>query len=443
MLHFKNVKSYEDLKTQYRKLALANHPDAGGDTAIMQDINKEYDQLFIIWKNRSKIEANETAASTRNEFYTSNGWEGENYNSKLSLKEIACIIREFINIHYNDCKFSVTTEYASMCQELHISIMESPHRAYKKFDELTDDDIEEMRRDYNYNNPNFYNETEKIFNERYTKRFYTEEIKEPMNAVNDYANSFNYDDTDAQIDYFDVNFYFFGVKVGKWDKPYKIVQRTKKDVPNVEHENVSVTKTRKYKTLEPQDIKAPAEFSEGQTFQLKVGFNYGCRCGLVYKITSISNGYINAYKLGKEYKNVCKGNIRGNNFCPSVEKLKQWVATGSISFIELIEVTKTEEYTSVVRRPKKQTGVSTEVNAEYKNTNETTQHKNFTVTPDIDTRDNSAIWVMKITDRLNREDYKMAAEAIKNIGGYYSKFKHGFIFNAEPETAEIERALSA
>lgn len=36
----------EELKKQYKRLALKHHPDRGGTTADMQEINSEYDQLF-------------------------------------------------------------------------------------------------------------------------------------------------------------------------------------------------------------------------------------------------------------------------------------------------------------------------------------------------------------------------------------------------------------
>lgn len=40
--YFKNCQSLDEAKQLYKKLAIANHPDKGGDTAIMQAINAEY-----------------------------------------------------------------------------------------------------------------------------------------------------------------------------------------------------------------------------------------------------------------------------------------------------------------------------------------------------------------------------------------------------------------
>lgn len=44
----------EDLKSIYRKLALENHPDRGGDKVKMQEINAEYTLLFEALKDTHK-----------------------------------------------------------------------------------------------------------------------------------------------------------------------------------------------------------------------------------------------------------------------------------------------------------------------------------------------------------------------------------------------------
>ena len=44
--YFKSIKSYDDLKNQYKKLLKANHPDNGGDLEAMKEINVEYGLFY-------------------------------------------------------------------------------------------------------------------------------------------------------------------------------------------------------------------------------------------------------------------------------------------------------------------------------------------------------------------------------------------------------------
>ena len=46
MKYFENVKTLDELKKQYRRLAMKYHPDMGGSTEAMQQINAEHDALF-------------------------------------------------------------------------------------------------------------------------------------------------------------------------------------------------------------------------------------------------------------------------------------------------------------------------------------------------------------------------------------------------------------
>ena len=55
MTYFQNIHSLADLKKEYRRLAMQNHPDKGGDTAIMQQVNSEFERLFEVWKDKTDI----------------------------------------------------------------------------------------------------------------------------------------------------------------------------------------------------------------------------------------------------------------------------------------------------------------------------------------------------------------------------------------------------
>lgn len=208
--YIKKVTSLEDLKKKYRELLRSNHPDNGGDTAVMQEINAEYDVLFRIWKDRYEKKTgqvvNETAESTRTEFYTQFGWKGRNYSSDRSLKTVAQIVRSYVKEKYPTYKFSVRTSYAAMCQELHVSLREAPAGIYKQDPEdLTEAELNEVWA----TESDFY-------------KVYTEDVAAMLSDVDDFVSSYNMEDCDGSIDYFHVNFYYFGCKP---DWKFKIVPK--------------------------------------------------------------------------------------------------------------------------------------------------------------------------------------------------------------------------
>ena len=49
--YFKNPQTLEELKKQYRELAFKHHPDRGGNSEAMKNVNNEYDELFKVLKD--------------------------------------------------------------------------------------------------------------------------------------------------------------------------------------------------------------------------------------------------------------------------------------------------------------------------------------------------------------------------------------------------------
>ena len=224
MKYFTACTTLDELKKEYRRLAMANHPDHGGDEATMKAINAEYDAVFPAFKlayNRTaQTPTTETAQSTRHEFYTANGWKGSRYEPGRSLKEIAQLVRQFVKEQFPTYKFSVRTTYASMCQELHIDLKEAPCKVYKDFDELAEEEKRTVIRKATRNNVfnlDCWNDTElkaeieRIWDTRGNfYRVLSEQIQAAVEAVDGYAKSFNFEDCDGMIDYFHVNLYYFG-----------------------------------------------------------------------------------------------------------------------------------------------------------------------------------------------------------------------------------------
>lgn len=240
MKYFAGINDLTALKAEYKRLALANHPDRGGDTATMQAINAEYDAAFarlkVAYNATAATPTTETAESTRSEFYTQNGWKGSRYDSDMSLKEIAQRVREFVKEAFPTYRFSVRTSYASMCQALHVEMKESPVPVVKTLEELTEDDVHEIIRQANRFNEwplVSWSDAEaraaiadlwKRYKSMY--RIPTDRAAAVRDEVDAYVKSYNFEDCDGMIDYFDVNFYYSGCVSG-WDT-VKIVPRTER-----------------------------------------------------------------------------------------------------------------------------------------------------------------------------------------------------------------------
>lgn len=52
MTFFTNCRTLDELKAEYRRLAMKHHPDRGGDLETMKRINAEHDRVFEILKKQ-------------------------------------------------------------------------------------------------------------------------------------------------------------------------------------------------------------------------------------------------------------------------------------------------------------------------------------------------------------------------------------------------------
>ena len=54
---------------------------------------------------------------------------------------------------------------------------------------------------------------------------------------------------------------------------------------------------------------------------------------------------------------------------------------------------------------------------------------NYIVIEDIHTKTNNKIWIVKPDKELSQNDFAEIKRKFATLNGYYSSFKHGFIFN--------------
>ena len=64
MKYFNGVTSLDELKKEYRRLSMINHPDRGGNIEIMKAINAEHDDIFEILKKQHNASADEYHQTT-------------------------------------------------------------------------------------------------------------------------------------------------------------------------------------------------------------------------------------------------------------------------------------------------------------------------------------------------------------------------------------------
>jgi curved DNA-binding protein CbpA len=116
MNYFSKINSLTELKKQYRKLAIENHPDKGGTTEAMQKINAEFEQLFNVWEHDKSVSTaasgyeNDYSGASAKEYteyvYHEYRWTGNNYNGQHP-PEVVDIVRKWLKETYPYYRFSV------------------------------------------------------------------------------------------------------------------------------------------------------------------------------------------------------------------------------------------------------------------------------------------------------------------------------------------------
>lgn len=256
MKYFTKKMTLDEVKAAYRAVAMQLYPDRGGSTEAMQQLNKEFELAFAIAQKFEKVDPTytkrqpkaESAGSYRRQFHTVNGWQGERYNSNLSTKDIAQLIREYVKTAYPTYRFSIT----SNIYRINVSLMEYPveltnhdlmlkyyrenchtvplyvptKERYINANEMTEADIEDW---IDYKMEDFSYKSN--FSESNT--WLNPVVFAVLKDVQDFMNAYNYDYSDTMTDYFNNNFFAY-IQIGKDEKPAKLVKRTASISPKKE-----------------------------------------------------------------------------------------------------------------------------------------------------------------------------------------------------------------
>lgn len=206
------------------------------------------------------------------------------------------------------------------------------------------------------------------------------------------------------------------------------------------YEKVTVTEYKKEnKVVEDMD----GSIKEGQCFILKANFNYGRNKGYIYRIheTTYEDSQIRyyAYKLNGKKTKECTGMANQSNYwwIHDAEKFLKWVEQGAICWCHIEEVKVPYEVEKVIKKTvkaeKKDTASSAMEPAQKARTEETDVNAyTYGVLEDVDTRTGEKIFLVKVKEKLSRDEYVAVSKYIKSLGGYYSRFKHSFLFKENP-----------
>lgn len=206
MTYFHNITSLSDLKKQYRELVKNNHPDKGGDIAVMQAINNEFEHLYNIWKDRKETAdttgyANDYEGATAKQYtqhvYEEYGWTGSRRDRSYTRKELKVIFAKWLKETYKGCTFSISLSgYNSIC----VRLLKADFNPFKG----------DVKLKYSFSRYSITDDPE--LNDR---------AKEMFNNIESYLMSYNYDRSDLMTDYYDVGFYLDMV-IGSGKTPFKV-----------------------------------------------------------------------------------------------------------------------------------------------------------------------------------------------------------------------------
>jgi len=138
--------------------------------------------------------------------------------------KIAKLVRKQLKKELPACKFSVTSKWFSGGSSISVALMTAPFPVFAR-----DVDVNENEQDKGYAQLNRYQLARGFdYSHQYpgvcNGVFLTPEAWKVLSRAGEIGQFHNWDNSDIQTDYFDVN-YYFDIAIGKWDKPFQIMTR--------------------------------------------------------------------------------------------------------------------------------------------------------------------------------------------------------------------------
>ena len=197
--------------------------------------------------------------------------------------------------------------------------------------------------------------------------------------------------------------------------------------------NYQKVKVTEYKTENKAVELESGEIVEGGHFVITHDyFNHGVSRGYVYRFTDLyydKNGKVVGFKakrLDGKLRKVLEGTSNLANVFyigsdKAIRKFNEWIAKGFIHFCEIKEVKTPYEVEKFVK-----------VQKGKPNEEKPAENKFYAVEKTKHTKTGADIWVVRFTERIDRDRFNEERGKMKALGGYYSKFVHGFVFDHDP-----------
>lgn len=156
-------------------------------------------------------------------FYTQNGWAGSNYDSNLSIADICKNIRSYckqfkgykfsvrkinylkISVELKECPVEITNEKSMFAylENNQFGTYYIQGEGNKSWFELTTEQKESECKKV----VDCWSKYKQFHGVPKNQTWLNPEVEEVLRSVYTYMQSFNYDDSEGMIDYFDTNFY--------------------------------------------------------------------------------------------------------------------------------------------------------------------------------------------------------------------------------------------
>lgn len=217
-------------------------------------------------------------------------------------------------------------------------------------------------------------------------------------------------------------------KFNEWISSVDTICGSQVGEPEYEYQKVKVTE---YKKVNKAIEKSQGELKAGQHFVLKASFNYGCRKGLVYRIDSVSDKFVRAYKMNGKLTKMCTGQAdRSNSFWVDIDRFMKWIEKGAIAWCQIEETKEPFEVEKVVKVPLKK-------KADADKSNETKSQESKGESEMAKKKANAtAEEVRKGTEEVVNEEVKTEATATEEPANETPQEESGIAYKMQDGTRE-------